>query len=93
MDLKDFISKTISDVVTGLKESSGLTSKKIDLASIGSTNRRHIEFDVAVAAEKVDQNKGGGKIEVFSIAEIGLERGSETKNSTVSRIKFGVRVK
>jgi len=97
MDLKNFIAKTITDIIAGLDDASNITKKKIGLYSTGKDNQRHIEFDVAVAVQDKNKINGGieGGIKVLEIIEIGAKgkKAKETNNSSVSRIKFGVRVK
>ena len=99
MDLKEFISKTISDIIDGLdsasKELKG-KKRKVGLYSTGKDNRRHIEFDVAVIAsnKKGKKKDFGGEIKVWGILAGGAKAqiASEDSNSSVSRIKFGVRI-
>jgi hypothetical protein len=97
MDLKDFISKTICDVVKGLDDSSKLTGKNVGLYSTSKNNQRHIEFDIAVSVETKNGKKdsAGGGIRVLEFLQAGLktEKATQAINSTASRIKFGVRIR
>jgi hypothetical protein len=99
MDLKEFISQTISDIVSGIEESSRKLEKdgrRVRLFSPGKTDVRHVEFDVAVTASNGESGDIGaeGGIKVWGIAQAGSKAGykQETHDSTVSRIKFGVRI-
>ncbi len=93
MDLKNFISKTITGIINGLDDvSSKLKNKKVGMYSMGKDNRRHIEFDVAVAVENKKGKSGGANINVLQVFGGGGKITSESINSTVSRIKFGVRI-
>jgi hypothetical protein len=92
MDLKEFITKTISGIVNGLSDASKEIGKDVYMIGAESTAHRHIEFDVAVSVEEMSGMNGGGKIKVLSFFEAGGEKSLETKNSTISRIKFGVLV-
>jgi len=88
MELKEFVKKVIADVVEAVDESNASASRGITLAN--RTDRRTIEFDVAVTAEETTTANGKAGVRVLSFMEAGGDVGSETKNSTVSRITFGV---
>ena len=51
-----------------------------------------MEFDIAVSVEDTDAKSGKAGIKVLQFAEAGGDISKETKNSTVSRIKFGINV-
>jgi hypothetical protein len=53
---------------------------------------RTIEFDIAVSAEETDQKSGKDGIKVLQFAEAGGDISKDNKNSTVSRIIFGLRI-
>ena len=90
MELKEFIKKVIADTVEAVDESSGSASRIITLAS--RTDRRTIEFDVAVSVEEKETTEGKAGVKVLAFMEAGASIGVESKNSTVSRITFGVDV-
>lgn len=90
MELKEFIKKVISDTVEAVDESSGKASREITLAN--RTDRRTIEFDVAVSAEETETTTGKAGVKVLAFMEAGADMGVASKNSTVSRITFGVDV-
>jgi hypothetical protein len=90
MELKDFIKKVIADTVEAVDESSRVAVREVHLAS--RTDRRTIEFDVAVSAEEKTTTEGKAGVRVLSFMEAGGNLGVESKNSTVSRITFGVDV-
>ncbi|MFA4880245.1 MAG: hypothetical protein WC650_01290 [Candidatus Doudnabacteria bacterium] len=75
MNLKEFISKTINDIVEGVEEASEKLkgkNKEIGIYSAGSSDQRHIEFDVAVTVDNKNKNEksGGGGIRVLSIVQV-----------------------
>ena len=99
MDLKKFISKTVSDIIEGIDDASSSLKdkgKSVGLFSIGKSNPRHIEFDVAVVASDKDRNNTGasGEIKVWGVFQAGVkgQTTSEQMNSTISRLKFGIRI-
>ena len=53
---------------------------------------RTVEFDIAVTVEDSTSGSGRVGIKVFQLIEGGGEASKEVKNSSVSRIKFGVHV-
>ena len=100
MNLKEFISKTTSDIIEGLDCASNQLkdkNKEIGLYSPGESDQRHIEFDVAVVTSgKTGSSKSAnGEIKVWGIIQGGgkNKKNAETSNATTSRIKFGIRVK
>ena len=90
MDLKEFVKKVIADTVEAVDESSATASRQITMAQ--RTDRRTIEFDVAVTAEETTSKSGNAGVKVLSFVEAGGDIGSQSKNSTVSRVTFGVDV-
>lgn len=90
MDLKEFISNTITDIVSAIEETSGNLGRDVFLNE--NEQIRTIEFDVAVSAENVIEGEGKSGVRVLQVVDIGGKVKKENKNSTVSRIRFGVHV-
>jgi len=83
MELKEFITEAVEE---------SRTSSTRDMHLDNLKDQRTVEFDVAVTAEDITSAAGKAGIKVFSVIEGGGEAAKEVKNSTVSRIKFGVYV-
>jgi hypothetical protein len=90
MELKEFIKKVLTDTVEAVDETSDSSSRIINLAN--RVDRRTVEFDVAVSAEETTSKEGEAGVRVLSFMEAGADIGIQSKNSTVSRITFGVDV-
>ena len=90
MDLKEFVSKAITDIIQAVDKASENSVKEPELAA--RPDKRTIEFDIAVSAENTDTKSGKAGIRVLEFAEAGGNLSKETKNSTVSRIVFGIDV-
>lgn len=105
MELSDFVSGTIKQIISGIKntqnceETKGATIvPKTYYAKPGESDlmdeQTHepvffLEFDIAVTASEGTQTKGG--ISVFSGAiNLGSHGQSEKDNTTLSHIKFEV---
>lgn len=88
MELKEFIKEVLSDITQAVEESRTSSARDMHLDNL--KDQRTVEFDVAVTAEDVTSASGKAGVKVFSLIEGGGEATKETKNSTVSRIKFGV---
>jgi hypothetical protein len=97
MELKTFITETLQQICTGIKEAqsahdainaegAGAVSGNLFANAYGNFTR--IDFDVAVSAE----TGGGGKgsIKVFGV---GAEGGAERKTAYANRITFSVAVR
>jgi len=88
MELKDFVKNTLKQITEAVDETRGESSRDMHLDSL--KDQRTVEFDVAVTAEDVTSATGKAGIKVFSVLEGGGQATKETKNLSVSRIKFGV---
>lgn len=86
MDLKDFVSTTIADVLNGVKESKELSGKTVQL--IPGVNNG-IQFDVAVTVSEEKTSGGKAGVKVVGIGGEGAHERTVSKE-TVSRIKFTV---
>ena len=90
MELQEFVTKAISDIVNATKAANELSERDIKLHSM-DTNRT-IEFDIAVSAEEKMEGGAKGGIKVWGILEGSGGASKEATNSTVSRVRFGVNV-
>ena len=90
MDLKEFVKSVLMDVVNAVEETRKESSRDMHLDS--GKEQRTVEFDIAVTVEDITEGKGKAGIKVFQLIEGGGEISKEAKNSSVSRIKFGVYV-
>jgi len=88
MLLKDFIKNTINDVVSAIEETSQSQDREMHLAS--PHDNKCINFDIAVSAETSTAEHGQGCIMVANILKIGSDGKDELKNSSMTRISFGV---
>lgn len=91
MDLKQFIKETIVAIVSGIGEAKSEVHRSIHLHSL-SKDTREVEFDIAVTIEEHGVRGGKGGIKVLEFIQGGGEISKELTNSTVSRVRFGVRV-
>lgn len=90
MELKDFIKKVLADLVNSVEEVRSESHRDMHLTS--TKENRTVEFDIAVTVEDSTAGSGKAGIKIFQIIEGGGEVSKESKNSSVSRIKFGVHI-
>ena len=90
MELKEFVKKVLVDLVDAVEEARSASSRDMHLASEQQT--RTVEFDIAVSVEDSSGATGKAGINVLKFAEAGGQISEQTKNSTVSRVQFGVNV-
>ncbi len=90
MELKEFIKKALSDIIGGVEEVRVNSVRNIRIE--GDKDKSAIEFEVAVTVENDNTTKTGGSITVLSLLQTGGESMKEYKNSSVSKIKFGIYV-
>lgn len=91
MELKEFIGKVISDIAEAVDSYCEGSNKDIYLA-INKGKDRTIEFDIATSAENINAKTGKAGVKVLEYVEFGGNIEKESKNSTVTRIKFGVNI-
>lgn len=103
MDLKDFISQSLTQIMAGVKEahsnikgSGGWINPDIrhskSLPIVGMKGTAHmVEFDVAVTVNEDSKVKGGTGIFVGAVG-LGLRSDIGSSDSVMSRIKFNIPV-
>jgi hypothetical protein len=90
MELKYFVKSVLKDVVDAVEETRHESTRDMHLSD--SKNDRTVEFDIAVSAENSSKVTGKAGVKVLSVVEGGGDVSKDTKNSSVSRIKFGVHI-
>ena len=90
MELKEFIEKVLLDVTEAVEAASQKAKRTIGIG--GRVDARSIEFDIAVTVEDTSAKSGKAEVRVLQFAEAGGDMSIANKNSTVSRINFGVNV-
>lgn len=86
MDLKNFISKTLTSIREGIKEANSDQNFYIN------ANTQVINFDVAVEIEREKGNSKGGGVNI-KVVEGNLSSQTKIRDTNVSRINFTVGVK
>ncbi len=89
MDLKDFVSETIKQIVDGMSASQQAAQTKGAVVVPYSQATEKVEFDVAVTVVEGTETSGKAGISVWSVGA-GVSGKSESSTSTLSRIKFSV---
>ena len=89
MQLKEFVKQVIIDLDQAVSEANKETKRDIRFKGV-KEQRTAVEFDVAVTVESTKSTGAGGGIKVWGIAEAGGKGSVESKNSTVSRVSFGI---
>lgn len=90
MKIKDFIKKVLTDLVESVEEVRRESHRDMHLTS--TKENRTVEFDIAVTVEDATSASGKAGIKIFKVIEGGGDMSKESKNSSVSRIKFGVHI-
>jgi hypothetical protein len=91
MELKQFVKNVLKDLVDAVEEVRHESTRDMKLSSHKESNQT-VEFDIAVTVEDSTTGTGKAGIKVFQIIEGGGELSKEQKNSSVSRVKFGVHI-
>jgi hypothetical protein len=90
MNIQEFVKNVLISIDKAVSEARVETQRDISFSD--SKNQRTVEFDIAVSAEETDTKSGKAGIRVLQFVEAGGDISKENKNSTVSRIQFGVRI-
>lgn len=99
MDLNDFVTRTLTEIITGVKNAqtqTGKTGAVINppgLRSVGfhGVKTIEIEFDVAVTTTKGEAKKGGIGV-MTGLLGIGVQGEKKAEHATENRIRFSVPV-
>lgn len=88
MELKEFVSQTLLQIVEGVKIAQATdTGTNVEIAQRGDFGS--IEFDVAITTTDSVEGKGGAGIFVAGIS-LGAQAKGEVTNQTYSHIKFNI---
>lgn len=90
MNLKEFVKEILIELDSAVDEARDTTSRDIHFSE--KDDRRTVEFDIAVTSEESDSKKGKAGVRVLQFAEAGGDLSKTLKNSTVSRVSFGLQI-
>ncbi|MBP6944945.1 hypothetical protein KBD61_00475 [Patescibacteria group bacterium] len=90
MELKEFVGQVLRDLVDAVEHTR--TNSTRDMHLTNGKEDRTVEFDIAVSVENSSERNGKAGIRVLEFAEAGGEMSKQNKNSTVSRVRFGVHI-
>ena len=91
MDVKEFISETLKQIVEGVVDAQKHTKEKNAIVVPHHDFRKTVSFDVAVTVVEGKETTGKAGISVWSIGA-GVGGKTESSSSTVSRIRFEIPV-
>lgn len=90
MDLKDFVKKVVVDLDKAVSEARTDMSRNISFTT--DKNNQSILFDIAISADETSTKSGKAGVKVLQFAEAGGNIENQQKNSTVSRVSFGLHI-
>jgi len=88
MELKDFISKTISEITIGIRE--GNVEIRKDNKSYVGQQAIDIDFDINVSSDESNTVGAGGKLTVANVFNIGANKDQKLTSTNANRIKFRI---
>lgn len=86
MDIKDFIRESIAQIDGAIIEANQCGEIRLK----DSSDKRTVEFDLAVTVGEEAEVKAGAGIKVLSLSNLNARGKSTINNTTVSRIQFAV---
>lgn len=90
MEIEDFVHSVITQLDRAVSRAGENTEREVSFSYNSDNNL--VEFDIAVTATSGDKKSGKAGIKVLSFAEGGGEITKSEVSSTVSRVKFGIRI-
>lgn len=90
MNIEEFVTNVLIDLDRAVNNARSETAR--DISFTQTADSRTVEFDIAVSAETLDEASGKAGVRVLSVVEAGGDLKQSNKNSTVSRVKFGVHI-
>lgn len=90
MNLKEFVKEILIELNDAVDEARVSTSRDIRFSE--KDDSRTVEFDIAVSAENTGTKHGKAEVKVLQFAGVGGNISNESKNSTVSHVRFGLQI-
>lgn len=88
MELDEFITKTLIDVVRGVRGANSNLDNSSDKFQLRAGE--DVSFDVAVTISEKSDTSRGGSIKIYAV-NLGGEKGASNINESVTRIKFKIK--
>ena len=88
MNLEEFVKSVLVSLDKAIEKARKEMQRDVRFSD--TKNHRTVEFDIAVSVEETDSKGGKAGIKVLRFVEGSGGLSKENKNSTISRIKFGV---
>lgn len=88
MNLKDFVKKVVTDLDGAVNEAR--TEMERDISFTTDKNNQSIKFDIAVSVDETKSKSGKAGVRVLEFAEAGANLENQQRNSTISRVSFGL---
>jgi hypothetical protein len=89
MDVKDFVSDTLKQIIDGVVDAQEYAKEKDAVVVPYHDYQKNVSFDLAVTVVEGKETSGKAGISVWSIGA-GVGGKTESSSSTVSRIKFEI---
>ncbi len=96
IDLKEFVSETVKQVVEGSKNAGLYLKENISYdndgyVQVGDGNMQKIEFDISVTT--IESSKSEGKAGIMiKVVDFGIKGSDNTESTSMNKIKFSVPV-
>lgn len=90
MEIKDFVEEVLVQLDSAVEDAREKTKREIYFT--GTSDRRTIEFDIAVTTTSNKSASGKAGLKVIQFVEAGGQIEQSKQDSTVSRIMFGLNI-
>lgn len=94
IDLKEFVTETIKQVVEGAKEAGHYLKENVDYEKdgyfqIGNGTMQKIDFDISVTSSESSKTEGKAGISI-KVLDFGIKDAGGESSSSINKIKFSV---
>lgn len=96
IDLKQFVSETIQQVIEGAKDAGlylkdGLDYDKDGYVQVGDGHMHKIEFDISITTSESSKSEGKAGI-MIKVVDFGIKGSDNNESTSMNKIRFSVPV-
>jgi hypothetical protein len=88
MELKEFIKQTIIQITDGVREGHDYVVSNDLGYGIRDSQDKEVSFDIAVTTNEEEKTGVGGKLNVVSFFNVGMDKEDISKSTNYNRIQF-----
>ncbi len=92
MELKEFIKQTIIQITEGVRDGHQYVVSKKYGVGVRDGTYKEVTFDIAVTTNEEEKTGMGGKLNVVSFFNVGMDKEDISKSTNYNRIQFKLNI-